>query len=139
MDRRAALRPFRVATVHIERVVGFFVGPVVGHLGKGARRGDCELSGSAVALRHASQQQANIILRHAPILPFVPFCLFIVDSHAQPLKQTLLPAALRIKMVVDIPLDQHDAIRIIRPSLAKTRNASMYVLSRSMPLPWHTG
>ena len=91
MDRRTALRPFRVATVHIERVVGFFVGPVVGHLGKGARRGDCELSGSAVALRHASQQQANIILRHAPILPFVSFCLFIVDSHAQPLKQTPLP------------------------------------------------
>jgi hypothetical protein len=39
-------------------------------------------------------QRANIILRHAPILTFTPFSLFVVDSLPQPLKGSLPPANL---------------------------------------------
>ena len=39
-------------------------------------------------------QRANTILRHAPILTFTPFSLFVVDSLPQPLKGSLPPANL---------------------------------------------
>jgi hypothetical protein len=57
------------------------------------------------------RQRTNILFRHAPILASAPFNVFIVDSYAEPLKATLLPD---LEILVDISLDQDDAIRIIR-------------------------
>jgi hypothetical protein len=83
------------------------------------RRAEQEKSSAFARVAHSPggkrlRQRTNILFRHAPILASAPFNFFIVDSYAEPLKATLLPADLDLEILVDISLDQDDAISIIR-------------------------
>jgi hypothetical protein len=78
------------------------------------------------------RQRTNVLFRHAPILASAPFNLFIVDSYAEPLKATLLPADLDLEILVDISLDQDDPIRVIR---SRQDAQCIHVCSEPIHLP----
>jgi hypothetical protein len=78
------------------------------------------------------RQRTNILFRHAPILASAPFNFFVVDSYAEPLKATLLPAALGPEILVDVSLDQDDAVEIIR---SRQNAQRIHVCSEPIHLP----
>jgi len=47
------------------------------------------------------QQRPNVIPSYAPILPFAPFCLFIVNSYAQALKPKGKTERIFLQILVD--------------------------------------
>ena len=65
INLRAVPRPFfdliEVAIVRIERVVGFFVGPIVGHC---SRRSASELAVLSFQLRFVRSNKCSNIVRH---------------------------------------------------------------------------
>jgi hypothetical protein len=78
------------------------------------RCADGDLSGAAVALRHPAQQRANVFLRHAPVLAFAPFKLFVVDSSTKSLKCVGKTERIIPQIFVDLSFNQDMAMRALR-------------------------
>jgi hypothetical protein len=60
------------------------------------------LSPTCILAVHPVQQGANIILRYAPILPFAPFKLLVVDSSAKSLKRVGKTERIGPQIIIDV-------------------------------------
>ena len=58
------------------------------------------------------QQQSNVVLRHAPILPFPPFQLFVTDSSAKSFKCVGKTKRIGPQIVVDMSFNKDMTVRV---------------------------